>query len=111
MKKWTEADREKRLACVRDFAWQHAGEQMNLAELHLRKHPGENLDFDAAHAELQEFEKELVEKVEYDFADKYRSAYLSYAGTLAMETYMRGVMDGARLHYAIISRELSTDGK
>ena len=31
---------------------------------------------------------------------------MPYDGTIAMEVYMRGVMDGARLHYAIVSREL-----
>ena len=90
MMKWTETDQKKRLACVRDFALQHAGAQMNLAELYLHGHPGENLDFDNAHAELQEIEKELGERLEYEFADMYRSAYMNYAGTLAIETYMRG---------------------
>lgn len=31
---------------------------------------------------------------------------MRYAGTIAMEVYMRGVMDDTRLHYAIVSREL-----
>ena len=31
---------------------------------------------------------------------------MRYAGTIAMEVYMRGVMDRARPHYAVVSREL-----
>ena len=46
MKKWTESDQEKRLAYIRDFAWQHAGEQMNIAEIYLRRHLGENDEYD-----------------------------------------------------------------
>ena len=112
MKKWTDHDLEKRLAYIRDFAWQHAGEQLNIAEIYLRRHSGENEAFDNAHSELMEIESSLDEKLEYGFAERCRSAYMSYAGTLAMETYLRGVMDGARLHYAIVSRELPmpTDG-
>lgn len=113
MKKWTEHDLEKRLAYIRDCAWQHAGEQMNIAEIYLRKHPGENEEYDSALASLHEIETEMENKLDCKFADDCRSAYMSYAGSIAMEVYMRGVMDGARLHYAIVSRELSmpTDGE
>lgn len=106
MKKWTETDQEKRLAYIREFAWQHAGEQMNIAEIYMRRHPGENEEYDSALASLHEIETEIEKKLDYRFADDCRSAYMSYAGSIAMEVYMRGVMDGARLHYAIVSREL-----
>lgn len=55
----------------------------------------------------------LDDWLEYGFYDECGSAYMSYAGTLAMETYTRGVMDGARLYYAIVNRELpmSTSGE
>ena len=56
MKKWTETDQEKRLAYIRGFAWQHAGEQMNIAEIYLRWHPGENEEYDSALASLNEIE-------------------------------------------------------
>ena len=106
MKKWTETDQEKRLEYIRDFAWQHAGEQMNIAELYLRRHPGENEEYDSALALLHEIETGMEKKLDSRFADDCRSAYMNYAGAIAMEVYMRGVMDGARLHYAIVSREL-----
>ena len=106
MEKWTETDQEKRLAYIRDFAWQHAGEQMNIAETYLRKHPGENDAFDIALASLHEIEAEMEKRLECRFSDDCRSAYMNYAGSIAMEVYMRGVMDGARLHYAIVNREL-----
>ena len=106
MKKWTETDQEKRLAYIRDFAWQHAGEQMNIAVLYLRRHPRENDEYDSALAALSEIEAEMDKKLDCRFADDCKSAYMSYAGSIAMEVYMRGVMDGARLHYAIVSREL-----
>lgn len=32
MKKWTETDLEKQLAYIKKSAWQHASEQMNIAE-------------------------------------------------------------------------------
>ena len=54
MKKWTETDLEKRLAYIKKSAWQHAGEQMNIAEMYLRKHPGENAAFDSAPASLHD---------------------------------------------------------
>lgn len=106
MEKWIETDLEKRLAYIKESAWQHAGEQMNIAEMYLRKHPGENDAFDSALAALHEIEAEMEKKLNFRFADDCRSVYMRYAGTIAMEVYMRGVMDGARLHYAIVSREL-----
>ena len=106
MKKWTETDQEKRLAYIRDFAWQHAGEQMNIAEIYLQRHPGKNEEYDSSLTSLHEIETEMEKKLDCRFADDCRSAYMSYAGSIAMEVYMRGVMDGARLHYAIVSREL-----
>ena len=106
MKKGTETDQEKRLAYIQESAWQHAGEQMNTAELYLRRHPGENEEYDSALAALSEIESEMDKKLECRFADDCKSAYMSYAGSIAMEVYMRGVMDGARLHYATVSREL-----
>ena len=45
-------------------------------------------------------------KLDFRFADDCRSVYMRYAGTIAMEVYMRGVMDRARPHYAVVSREL-----
>ena len=48
----------------------------------------------------------MEKKLDCRFADDCRSVYMSYAGSIAMEVYMRGVMDGARLHYAIVNREL-----
>ena len=48
----------------------------------------------------------MEKKLDCRFADDCRSVYMSYADSIAMEVYMRGVMDGARLHYAIVSREL-----
>ena len=103
MKKWTETDLEKQLAYIKKSAWQHASEQMNIAEMYLRKHPGENAAFDSAPASLHGY---MGKKLDFRFADDCRSVYMRYAGTIAMEVYMRGVMDGARLHYAIVSREL-----
>lgn len=47
----------------------------------------------------------MGKKLDFRLADDCRSVYMRYAGTIAM-VYMRGVMDGARLHYAIVSREL-----
>ena len=58
MEKWIETDLEKRLAYIKESAWQHAGEQMNIAETYLRKHPGENDAFDSAVASLHEIETE-----------------------------------------------------
>ena len=106
MEKWIETDLEKRLAYIKESAWQHAGEQMNIAETYLRKHPGENDAFDSALAALHEIETEMGKKLEFQFADNCRSVYMRYAETIAMEVYMRGVLDGARLHYAIVGREL-----
>ena len=99
MEKWIETDLEKRLAYIKESAWQHAGEQMNIAEMYLRKHPGENVVFDSALAGLHEIEAEMEKKLNLRFADDCRSVYMRYAGTIAMEVYMRGVMDDARLHY------------
>ena len=48
----------------------------------------------------------MEKRLDCRFADYCRSAYMSYAGSIAMEVYMHGVMDGARLHYAIVHREL-----
>ncbi len=96
----------KRLAYIRDFAWQYAGEQMNIAEIYLRRHPGENEEYDSSLSSLHEIEAEMEKRLDCRFADDCRSAYMNYAGSIAMEVYMRGVMDGARLHYAIVSREL-----
>ena len=79
---------------------------MNIAEIYLRQHPGENEDYDSALASLREVEAEMDKKLDCRFADDCRSAYMNYAGSIAMEVYMRGVMDGARLYYAIVSREL-----
>ena len=106
MKKWTETDQEKRLAYIQESAWQHASEQMKIAEMYLHRHPGENDEYDSALASLNEIETEMEKKLDYRFADDCQSAYMIYAGTIAMEVYMRGVMDGARLRYAIVSREL-----
>ena len=106
MEKWTETDLEKRLAYIKESAWQHAGEQMNIAETYLQKHPGENVVFDSALAALHEIEAEMERKLDFQFADDCRSVYMRYAGTIAMEVYMRGVMDRARPHYAVVSREL-----
>ena len=50
----------------------------------------------------------MGKKLDFQFAEDCRSVYMRYAGTIAMEVYMRGVMDGARLHYAIVSREGTT---
>ena len=47
----------------------------------------------------------MGKKLDLRLADDCRSVYMRYAGTIAM-VYMRGVMDGARLHYAIVSGEL-----
>jgi hypothetical protein len=47
----------------------------------------------------------MGKKLDFRLADDCRSVYMRYAGTIAM-VYMRVVMDGARLHYAIVSREL-----
>ena len=106
MEKWIETDLEKRLAYIKESAWQHAGEQMNIAETYLRKHPGENDAFDSALAAHHEIEAKMGKKLDFQFAEDCRSVYMRYAGTIAMEVYMRGVMDGARLHYAVVSREL-----
>ena len=103
MKKWTETDLEKQLAYIKKSAWQHAGEQMSIAEMYLRKHPGENAAFDSAPALLHGY---MGKKLDFRFADDCRSVYMRYAGTIAMEVYMRGVMDRARPHYAVVSREL-----
>ena len=48
----------------------------------------------------------MGKKLDFRFADDCRSVYMRYAGTIAMEVYMRGVMDWARPHYAVVSREL-----
>ena len=76
---------------------------MNIAEMYLRKHPGENAAFDSAPASLHGY---MGKKLDFQFADDCRSVYMRYAGTIAMEVYMRGVMDRARPHYAVVSREL-----
>ena len=96
----------KRLAYIKESAWQHAGEQMNIVELYLRRHPGENDEYDSALASLHEIKAEMEKKLDSQFADDCRSVYMRYAGLIVMDVYMRGVMDGARLHYAIVSREL-----
>ena len=75
---------------------------MNIAEMYLRKHPGENAAFDSAPASLHGY---MGKKLDFRFADDCRSVYMRYAGTIAMEVYMRGVMDRARPHYAVVSRE------
>ena len=106
MKKWTETDQEKRLAYIQESAWQHASEQMKIAEMYLHRHPGENDEYDSALASLNEIETEMEKKLDYRFADDCRSTYMNYVGSITMEVYMRGVMDGARLRYAIVSREL-----
>ena len=106
MKKRTETDLEKRLAYIRESAWQHAGEQMNIAEMYLRRHPGENDEYDSSLASLHEIETEMEKNLDSQFADDCRSVYMRYAGLIVMDVYMRGVMDGARLYYAIVSREL-----
>ena len=64
VKKWTETDQEKRLAYIRDFAWQHAGEQMNIAEIYLQRHPGENEEYDSSLASLHEIETEMEKRLE-----------------------------------------------
>ena len=58
VKKWTETNLEKQLAYIKKSAWQHAGEQMNIAEMHLRKHPGENAAFDFARHRFMIYGKE-----------------------------------------------------
>ena len=65
---------------------------MNIAEMYLRKHPGENAAFDSAPASLHGY---MGKKLDFRFADDCRSVYMRYAGTIAMEVYMRGVMDRA----------------
>lgn len=45
MEKWIETDLEKRLAYIKESAWQHAVEQMNIAETYLRKHPARMMRF------------------------------------------------------------------
>ena len=62
--------------------------------------------YDSARASLHEIETEMEKRLVGRFADDCRSAYMSSAGSIAMEVYMHGVMDGARLHYAIVHREL-----
>ena len=60
----------------------------------------------SALASLHEIETEMEKKLDSQFADDCRSVYMRYAGLIVMDVYMRGVMDGARLYYAIVSREL-----
>ena len=91
MEKWTETDLEKRLAYIKESAWQHAGEQINIAEMYLRKHPGENDTFDSAPASLHEIKAEMEKKLNLRFADDCRSVYMRNTGTIAMEVYMRSV--------------------
>ena len=62
--------------------------------------------YDSALELLREIEVEMGKKLDFRLADDCRSVYMRYAGTIAMEVYMSGVMDGARFHYAIVSREL-----
>ncbi len=111
MNHWTEHDVEKRMESIREAAWNMAGEQMNIAELYLRRHPDEHPDFHRALQKVLVTEEKMTEKVDSLFADECQSAYMSFAGTLAMETYLRGVMDGARMYHAIITHELPDDKK
>ena len=62
--------------------------------------------YDSARASLHEIETEMEKRLDCRFADDCRSVYMRYAGLIVMDVYMRGVMEGARLHYAIVSREL-----
>ena len=48
----------------------------------------------------------MEKKLDSQFVDDCRSVYMRYAGLIVMDVYMCGMMDGARLHYAIMSREL-----
>ena len=86
MKKWTETDLEKQLAYIKKSACQHAGEQMNIAEMYLRKHPGENAAFDSAPALLHGY---MGKKLDFRFADDCRSVYMRYAGTMIRYNKLR----------------------
>ena len=48
----------------------------------------------------------MGKKLDFRLADDCWSVYMRYAGTIVMEVYMRGVMDGVRFHYAIVSKGL-----
>lgn len=101
-----EHELNKRLAVIRDYAWQLAGEQVNRAELYMRRNPDQHPEFQYALQEVAKAEQKISKLADDFVAEEFSDAYMSFASSLAMECYLRGVMDGARLYHAIIHHEI-----
>ena len=89
------------------YARDIAGWQLEKLERELRSHIQDYPEFARAVELMEDADADLIQKLSGDesVTEDIQSASNAYAATLAIEMYIRGVLDGGRLCHAFLTRE------
>lgn len=97
---------DARLALIREIMCPHAGQQLESTERYMRDHPEKYSAFHGAIADIESMRARLESNADVQLVDNLISAAFCFASELAMETYLRGLLDGGILHHALSTGEL-----
>lgn len=89
------------------YATDVAGWQMDATELDMREHPESYPEYTRARERMALAEADLISKLCGDrmALEEYNDSNNAYAAALAIEMYLRGVMDGGRMYHGFTTRE------
>ena len=102
-------------ACLKDFrveelyeiAMNLVGWRLEYVESFMLKHPEEYPDYTAGQADLDSTETNLVQLIgNAKPVDELMDAHCAVCAALAIEMYLRGVLDGGSLYHALTNSEL-----
>ena len=89
------------------YAIDIAGWQLDAVENEMQSHPKRYAEYADARARMAKEADALIQKLGDGMAlETYNGAYSAYAAALAMEMYLRGILDGACMYQAFIHHDL-----
>lgn len=88
------------------YATDVAGWQMDEAEHDMQEHPENYPEYTCARERMTLAEADLISKLGGDSMalEEYHDSNNAYAAALAIEMYLRGVMDGGRMYHSFTTR-------
>lgn len=90
------------------YATDIAGWQLDAVEHEMKSQPDRYAEYARARERMASAEADLISKLGGDemALEEYNDANNACAAALAMEMYLRGVMDGGRVYHAFLTHEL-----
>lgn len=94
------------------YATDVAGWQVDEAEHDMQKRPDDFPEYTHARERMAAAEEDLISKLGEPMAlEEFSDANNAYAAALAIEMYLRGVVDGGRMYHVFTTKNLPLRGE